>query len=67
MENKMTREKVLEKIDIMYNVKKGDYDEAVRYITNLYGLTPEFWKNNFAFINDSMLSKYPALYFGGVI
>lgn len=63
----MTREKALEKIEIMYITKNGDYDGAVRYITNLYGLTPEFWRINFDYINDAMLAKYPALYYGNII
>ena len=35
----MTKEKALEKIN-------GDFDHATKYITGLYGLEPDFWKEN---------------------
>ena len=49
----MTKEKALEKIETIYKLN-GDFDHAMEYITGLYGLTPDFWKENFDFINNKM-------------
>ena len=62
----MTKEKALEKVEAIYTIN-GDFDHAMKYITGLYDLTPEFWKESFDFINTQMLAKYPGLYFGGII
>lgn len=62
----MTKEKALEKVEAIYTIN-GDFSHAMIYVTDLYGLTPEFWKENFSFVADKMLAKYPSLYFGGVI
>ena len=62
----MTKEKALEKIEIIYKLN-GDFDHATKYITGLYGLTPDFWKENFDFINNKMIAKYPNLYYGGIV
>lgn len=62
----MTKEKALEKVEAIYTIN-GDFDHAMKYVTGLYGLTPDFWKENFSFVADRMLAKYPSLYFGGVI
>ena len=56
----MTKEKALEKIN-------GDFDHATKYITGLYGLEPDFWKENFDFINNKMIAKYPNLCYGGIV
>ena len=62
----MTKEKALEKIEIIYKLN-GDFDHATKYITGLYGLTPDFWKENFDFISSKMIAKYPNLYYGGIV
>ena len=62
----MTKEKALEKIEIIYKLN-GDFDRATKYITGLYGLTPDFWKENFDFISNKMIAKYPNLCYGGIV
>ena len=62
----MTKEKALEKIEIIYKLN-GDFEHATKYITGLYGLTPDFWKENFDFISNKMIAKYPNLYYGGIV
>lgn len=62
----MTKEKALEKVEAIYTID-GDFDHAMKYITGLYGLTADFWKENFDYVNSKMLAKYPSLYFGGII
>ena len=62
----MTKEKALEKIEIIYKLN-GDFDHATKYITGLYGLTPDFWKENFDFISSKMIAKYPNLFYGGIV
>lgn len=62
----MTKEKALEKIEIIYKLN-GDLDHAMEYITGLYGLTPDFWKENFDFISSKMIAKYPNWCYGGIV
>ena len=62
----MTKEKALEKIEIIYKLN-GDFEHATKYISGLYGLTPDFWKENFDFISSKMLAKYPNLCYGGIV
>ena len=62
----MTKEKALEKIEIIYKLN-GDFGHATKYISGLYGLTPDFWKENFDFISSKMLAKYPNLCYGGIV
>lgn len=62
----MTKEKVLEKVEIIYKLN-GDFDHAMEYITGIYGLTPEFWKENFDYVVSKMIAKYSGLFYGGVI
>ena len=53
----MTKEKALEKIEIIYKLN-GDFEHATKYIAGLYGLTPDFWKENFDFIIKDLIIKY---------
>ena len=62
----MTKEKALEKIEIIYKIN-GDFDHATKSITALYGLTRDFWKENFDFISSKMIAKYPNLCYGGIV
>lgn len=62
----MTKEKALEKVETIYRLN-GDFDHAMKYITGIYGLTPEFWKENFDYISSKMMAKYLGLFYGGVI
>ena len=63
----MTKEKALEIIERLYKGNGGEFDEAVKSFNNIVILTDNFWKDNFDYINNKMLSKYPALYYGGII
>lgn len=62
----MTKEKAFEKVEKIYKLN-GDFDHAMKYITSIYGLNPEFWKENFDYISSKMMTKYPGLFYGGII
>lgn len=63
----MTKEKAFEIIERLYNSNGGEFDEAVKSFNNIAVLPDGFWKSNFDYINNKMLSKYPALYYGNII
>lgn len=63
----MKKEKALEVIERLYIANGGEFDEAVKSFNSFAVLEKDFWKDNFDYINSKMLSKYPALYYGGCL
>lgn len=63
----MTKEKALETIERLYKGNGGEFDEAVKSFNKIVVLPEDFWRINFDYINNKMLSKYPALYYGNII